>query len=235
MQIARQLNLACVVEPEMTKVFRVTPKTTWTHGQIQHEMPYSIGVTGNFQATSASETLQAKPNQQRQRSHHPDWNGPPIATASRGALALIQNSTESVCVSNSREGCHALATSLAKSTRKSMRKSVQNRSRRGPGAPKIDSESAPGPFGTPHGAQERCESVSGASRERLGTSPARPGSAQRLPKDAPGRQKERPGAPWSAPRRPKSTPSGLRERKNRVFVARRVREAPSQRFFVDFC
>ena len=33
---------------------------------------------------------------------------------------------------------------------------------------------------------------------------------------------------------PKSTPSRVRERKNRVFLARRVREASSERFFVDF-
>ena len=50
---------------------------TWAHGEIQHEMPYGIGVTDNFQATSESETLHAKPNQRRQRSHRnavPGWN-----------------------------------------------------------------------------------------------------------------------------------------------------------------
>ena len=36
------------------------------------------------------------------------------------------------------------------------------------------------------------------------------------------------------PRRPKSTPSRVRERKNRVFSALCVREALSERFFVDF-
>ena len=56
-----------------------------------------------------------------------------------------------------------------------------------------------------------------------------------VPNGAPGRQKGRPGASGSAPRRPKSTPSRIRGRKNRVVLALRVREASSERFFVDFC
>ena len=82
--------------------------------------------------------------------------------------------------------------------------------------------------------QERPEGVSRASRERPGASPAPSGSARRVAKGDPGRQKGRPGAPGSAPRRPKSTPSRVRERKNRVFCVQRIRKASSERFFVDF-
>ena len=99
-------------------------------------------------------------------------------------------------------------------------KSSQNRSRE--------------PLGTPRGDQERPEGVSGASRERLGVSPARPGNARRVSKGAPGRQQGRPGASRSAPSRPKLTPRRARERKNRVFFARLVREASSERLVDDF-
>ena len=114
---------------------------------------------------------------------------------------------------------------------------------------KIDRKSIPGdtsghakssenrswdPLRTPRGVQERPEGVSEASRGRPGASPARRGSVRRVAKGAPGRQKGRPGAPGSMPRRPKSTPSRVRERKNRVFSALCVREALSERFFVDF-
>ena len=85
-----------------------------------------------------------------------------------------------------------------------------------------------------HGARERSEGVSGAPRERLGTSPACPGIVRRVPKGTPGRQKERPGASGSAPGRPKATPSGIRERKNRIVFARLVCKASSEQFFVDF-
>ena len=85
---------------------------------------------------------------------------------------------------------------------------------RGPGRPKSIQNRFQDPLGTPRGAQERPRGVSGASRERLGSSPACPGSDWRVPKGAPGRQKECPGAPRSAPRRPKSMPSRVSERKN---------------------
>ena len=85
-----------------------------------------------------------------------------------------------------------------------------------------------------HGARERSEGVSGAPRERLGTSPACPGIVRRVPKGTPGRQKEHPGASGSAPGRPKATPSGIRERKNRIVFARLVCEASSEQFVVGF-
>ena len=92
-----------------------------------------------------------------------------------------------------------------------------------------------GALGTPRGAQERPGSITGASQERLGTSPGRPGSARGVTKGTPGRQKGRPGASRSAPRRPKSTPSHVRKRENRVFFARPGCNAMSKRFFVDSC
>ena len=64
------------------------------------------------------------------------------------------------------------------------------------------------------------KSVQEVSRERLVPSPRRPRSARRVPKGAPGRQKERPGEPDSAPRRPKSTPDRVRERKKIEFLLR---------------
>ena len=70
-------------------------------------------------------------------------------------------------------------------------------------------------LGTPRGAQERPEGVSGASRERLGAYPACPRAAQAIPKATPGHQKERPGAPRSVPRRPKLMPSRVRDRGSR--------------------
>ena len=100
--------------------------------------------------------------------------------------------------------------------------------RRHLGTSKIDSKSFRDPLGTHHGFQERPEGVSGRSLERSGASPARCGSVRRVPDGAPARQKGRPGASGSAPRRPKSTPSRIRMRKNRVFLAQRVREASSE-------
>ena len=103
------------------------------------------------------------------------------------------------------------------------------------GHPKSTQNRSRDPLRTPRGVQERPEGISGASRERLGASLARPGSAQEASKGAPGGQKARLGAPGSAPRRPKSIPSRVRKRKNRVFLAQRIRKAPSERFFIDFC
>ena len=103
------------------------------------------------------------------------------------------------------------------------------------GHPKSSENRSRDPLRTPRGVQERPEGVSGASRERPGASPASSGSARRVAKRDPGRQKGRPGAPGSAPRRPKSTPSRVRERKNRVFFVQRIHKASSERFFVDFC
>ena len=102
------------------------------------------------------------------------------------------------------------------------------------GHPKSTQNRSQDPLGTHRDVQECPEGISGASWERLGASPARPGSAQGVLKGAPGRQKGRPGALGSTPRRPKSPPSLVRERNYRVFFARRVREASSERFFVDF-
>ena len=86
------------------------------------------------------------------------------------------------------------------------------------------------PLGTPRGAQGR----PGAVSERLGSVPGEPRELQensqgrpRTPKEAPGNAPERAEAT-------KLTPSRARKRKNRVFVARRVREASSKRFFNDF-
>ena len=74
-----------------------------------------------------------------------------------------------------------------------------------PGHPKSSQNRSQDALGTPRGAQERPGSITGASQERLGTSPGRPGSARGVTKGTPGRQKGRPGASRSAPRRPKST------------------------------
>ena len=104
-----------------------------------------------------------------------------------------------------------------------------------PGHPKSSQNRSRDPLGMPRGAQERPGGILGASQERLGASLARPGSAQGASKGAPGGQKGRLGAPGSAPRRPKSIPSRVRKRKNRVYLAQRIRKAPSERFFIDFC
>ena len=130
-----------------------------------------------------------------------------------------------------RESCRSLASSLAKAIENLREKSMPGEVL---GHPKSIQNRSQDPLGTHRGVQKRPEGVSGASWERLGASPARPGSAQGVLKGAPGRQKGRPGALGSALRRPKSTPSRVRERKNRVFLARRVREASSERFSVDF-
>ena len=126
------------------------------------------------------------------------------------------------------------ANSLVKSIEKAAE--IDRRSIPGdtPGHPKWTQNRCLDLLGRPRGVQEPPEGVSGATRERPGASPASSGSARRVAKRDPGRQKGRPGAPGSAPRRPKSTPSCARERKNRVFFALHVREASSKRFFADF-
>ena len=68
--------------------------------------------------------------------------------------------------------------------------------------------------------------------ERRSRGPA--GSARRLPKDAPGRQKERPGVSGSAPRRPKSTPDRVREQQTRISCVQRGREALPEQVFAEF-
>ena len=114
----------------------------------------------------------------------------------------------------------------------------ENRSKIGPdggsGHPKSSQNRSREPLGTPRGDQERPEGVSGASRERLGVSPACSGGARMLPKSAPGREQRRPGASGSAPSRPKWTPSRGRERRDPGFFARLVGAASSHRFFDDF-
>ena len=102
------------------------------------------------------------------------------------------------------------------------------------GHPKSSQNRSRDPLGTYLGVQEHPEGVSGASWECLGASPACPGSAQGVPESAPGRQNERPGTLGSALRRLKSTPSRCHERKNRVFLTRRVRTALPKQCFIDF-
>ena len=119
----------------------------------------------------------------------------PELTVERYAIrwpALSRNSYES-----RRENRHENRCKIGPGSGSGHPKSTQNRSRE--------------PLGTPRGHQERPDGVSGASRERLGASSARPGSVRRLSKGAPECQKGRPGASGSAPRRPKSTPSPVRE------------------------
>ena len=53
-----------------------------------------------------------------------------------------------------------------------------------PGHPKSITDRSLDPLGTNRGAQERPEAISGASQERLGASPARLGTAWRVPKRA---------------------------------------------------
>ena len=90
------------------------------------------------------------------------------------------------------------------------------------------------PLGTPRGAQERPKGALGASWEHVSVFPARPGSARRVPKGAPGRPNGRPGAPGSAPRRPKLTPDRVREQQTRVSFVRLGREALPEQLFVEF-
>ena len=90
------------------------------------------------------------------------------------------------------------------------------------------------PLGTPRGAQERPKGALGASWEHVSVFPARPGSARRVPKGAPGRPNGRPGAPGSAPRRPKSTPDRVREQQTRVSCVRLGREAYRSNFSSNF-
>ena len=110
----------------------------------------------------------------------------------------------------------------------------ENRSKIGPGsssgAPKIDLKSVPGPTRDAQWRSGTSRSRLGASRERPRRAPGAPGESPRTARDA----KRRPGTLRRGPRRPKSTPSRVRKRKNRVFFARLVREASSDRFFDDF-
>ena len=96
---------------------------------------------------------------------------------------------------------------------------------RSPGHPKSSQIRRREALGTPRGAQERPKGVLGASRERLGTSPASTESVRRVPKGGSGCHRRRPGAPGSAPKQPKSMLSRVRKRKKIVFSTRCVREA----------
>ena len=78
------------------------------------------------------------------------------------------------------------------------------------------------------------KSILQASREHLGTSPARPRRARRVPKGGPGHQKDRLGGLGSVLRRPKSTPSRARKRKQMTFCAQLVHEASLDQLFVNF-
>ena len=102
--------------------------------------------------------------------------------------------------------------SMCQSTRRSMRKSIQNRFRKGPGSPKIESKSVLEPS---RDALWRLK----VSPERLGESPARPASARRVPKRAPRGQKGCSGSSGSLLRRPKSRPSCVWKR-NKKFCSR---------------
>ena len=61
-----------------------------------------------------------------------------------------------------------------------------------------------------------------------------PGSARRIPKRDPGRQKERLGASGSAPRRPKSMPSRVRERTKSSFLRTVRSQTDFQPIFARF-
>ena len=86
----------------------------------------------------------------------------------------------------------------------------------------------------PTASPRRLGSVSGASRSVLGAPRERPEGRQECP-GTPCRAKGCPEAPGIVPRRQKSVPSRVRGLKHRVFSALRVREAVSERFFVDVC
>ena len=138
-----------------------------------------------------------------------------------------------VTAPNRREFCRSLANSLAKSIENHRENQSKIDPRRRLGAPKIDSKSLPGPSRDspwrPRASLRRRGSVLGVSWGVPGT----PRERSRVPKGAPERQKGRSGALGSALRRPKSTPSCVCTRKNRVFLARRVREASSEQFSID--
>ena len=78
------------------------------------------------------------------------------------------------------------------------------------------------------------KSVLQASRERLGTSPARPRSVRRVLEGGSGHQKDRRERFGSVPRRPKSLLSHARKRKKTTFCAQSVHEASLDHFFVNF-
>ena len=78
------------------------------------------------------------------------------------------------------------------------------------------------------------KSVLQASRERLGTSPARPRSVRRVLEGGSGRQKDRRERFGSVPRRPKSLLSHARKRKKTTFCAQSGHEASLDQFFVNF-
>ena len=114
-------------------------------------------------------------------------------------------------------------------------KSTKNRSQEAPGAPKIDSKSTsgrPGCFRVVLGASQ---SVPGAPRERP---KGVPGEARGVPRSRRGSKKsaqEGPKPPQSMQNRSQIASESGKNAKNRVFFALRVREASSERFFVDFC
>ena len=78
------------------------------------------------------------------------------------------------------------------------------------------------------------KSVLQASRERLGTSPARPRSVRRVAESGSGHQKDGLGGFGSVPRRPKSLLSRARKRKKTTFCAQSVHEASLDQFSVNF-
>ena len=209
MQIARKRNPSCEVQPVKTKVSSAC--------RSRLELPGE----SNWRILPASES--------RAKSEHP----PSIRQEnSKKISGMFGSSCVAECLVTSlvSRGMPFAGQLACKSDAKMDAKIHLHRF---PGHPKLNQNRSRNPLGTPRGAQERPESVSGASRARPRASPARPGTAQKAPKDAPGHQKERPGAPGSTPWRPKSTPSRVRERKNRVFFAWRVREPFSERFFDD--
>ena len=87
------------------------------------------------------------------------------------------------------------ANSLVKSIEKAAESDRRSIPGDAPGHRKWTQNRCLDPLGRPRGVQERPEDVSGASRERPGASPAPSGSARRVAKGAPERQKR---APWSA-------------------------------------
>ena len=95
------------------------------------------------------------------------------------------------CISDSREACHSLASSLAKETRKSSEDRPRERSRGTQNRMKIDPGNLSGHPMPP-------KSVPEASRERLGSVPERP---QRTP-----------GVPGGSPRAPRDARKGALER-----------------------
>ena len=78
------------------------------------------------------------------------------------------------------------------------------------------------------------KSVLQASRERLGTSPARSRSVRRVLEGGSGHQKDRRERFGSVPRRPQSLLSHARKRKKTTFCLQSVHEALLDQFFVNF-